>query len=197
MTVLPRSSFLTLSGPIGQLVPWMLSPIGGSIRLAPVGFFPKGWRREAIDVKHILLLSDLGYLDGRERAERDRSSLEADRSHTEIVLLLPSTLLPMVSELRLKSQSTFDAAAIPLFSEEWLPTWHHFVTTSEGAPSLVNEQTPDFSDDQSSFLAVNGRRRYVFGSQPGDPSSVPVGLGGVRPALSKRLAKDELFAALD
>jgi hypothetical protein len=186
-----RTTIQTLAGPIGQNETWLLCPMGGSIRLAPIGFFPERWLDTSSDNHDVILLSDLGYLRGERHDVTSKSVSDFDRPISEIVLLLPEELAASVAALREQALATVDGAAVGLFSEEWLPTSYHFCGSSEPTEPFPTNWSPA-TGSVAGPLARNGKRRLVFGSLPSSDVNVPWQASGAATQSSDH--RNDVFA---
>ncbi len=173
-----KSPLVMLVSPIGQSEPWELTPFGGKVRCTP------SLRREPEarfdDDRPVLLLSDWGYLDGIpvsgaidavQPALASRETRGPPRS--DVVLLLPMSVMPLLATLRARATSGDAGGDDPLRHEDWCAVWPHYVGTDGGAMSFLQSANSRHACG-GSFLPVAGSRRYVYGSLPGDVSPLPL-----------------------
>lgn len=164
---------------IGTSEPWALTSVHGAVRLAPLRLMSPDQRHKVVPSEHVTLrLTDLGHSEGSYRDVLAGTSSSPLAVRSEVVLLLPWSLLPVISKLEA------DARAVPyehdptFAPEDWLAAWHHFVDVDAQPPSQVLEAVA--REARALRLTPStGRRHHVFGSRelPSAPST-SVSAGG-------------------
>jgi len=147
---------------IGVSDPWVLTSAQGAARLAPLRLMSLDEQR-AVPSAVILTLTDLGYAGGSFTDVLEGSSNSPLANRSEVVLLLPWSLLPVIARLEAHARATPYEHDPHFAPEDWLAAWHHFVDTDEQPPSqAVRAMAREARALQLARSAT--RRHHVFGT---------------------------------
>ncbi|HEV3212030.1 MAG TPA: hypothetical protein VGZ03_01400 [Acidimicrobiales bacterium] len=111
----------------------------------------------------ILSLTDLRYVAASSPGEPAAPATSPLAIRSEVVLLLPWSLLPTIAALEAHARATPYEHDPQFAPEDWLPTWHHFVDADEQLTSRVVEAMSQKA--RVLELAPSAtRRHHVFGT---------------------------------
>jgi hypothetical protein len=136
----------------------------GAVTLTPYRMTSDFERLQSAEQRAFLSLTDLGHLGG---AGDGGSSLISSPvpSRSEVVLLLPWSLLSIVAELDVVARTTSRKIPSCYAPEDWLTAWHHFVDVDDWGP-LALEEDAGVRADILSKLPFMGTRHFILATDP-------------------------------
>jgi hypothetical protein len=158
-----RPSLFVMAACIEPTDPWVLTSTSGAVRLGPLRLMSLRHPRSIPDAAALLDVTDLGttavsvsnvYTDVEPSPLRVRS---------EVVLLVPWSLLPTIAELEARTHTApyeYDRGFAP---EDWLPAWHRFITIDESSPQGMPPTTVQRPGDPLGAPCMR-TRQYVLGT---------------------------------
>ena len=168
-----ETSLLMLAASIGSADPWVMAAWSGAVTLTPLRMLSKAERDAASDQSVLLCLSDLGHLVSTYDAS-GATPASPLRSPSEVVLLLPWSLLPAVAELDLVARTSSREIPSRYAPEDWLTTWHHFVEDDDRRLAAPMDGIAG-RERMLRGLPNVGARHYVLGSLASEKSALEYG----------------------
>ena len=158
-----QTSLLMLAASIGSSDPWVMAASSRAVTLMPHRMMSVHEQLDSIEHRVLLRLTDLGHL-GDPVDGRQTSVLSPLRCRSEVVLLLPWSLLATIAELDVVARTS--TREIPRWSapEDWLTAGHHFVDGADWGP-LVLEGDISRRTDMLSKLPFTGMRHFIFAAR--------------------------------
>jgi hypothetical protein len=158
-----QTSLLMLAASIGSADPWMMAASSGAVTLTPYRMMSVNERLESIEQCVLLRLTDLGHL-GSTVDGRPLLAPSPLRSRSEVVLLLPWSLLSTISELDVVARTSSREIPRCYAPEDWLTAWHHYVDGADWCP-LVLEDDISRRADMLSNLPFTGMRHFILATR--------------------------------
>jgi hypothetical protein len=121
-----QTSLLMLAASILPSDPWVMAASSGAVTLTPLRMLSPEDRHATSEVRLLLDLADLGYV-GRAGDPRHTRPGSPPTTQTEIVLLLPWSMISAVAELDLSARTSTRELSKSFAPEDWIVTWHHFI----------------------------------------------------------------------
>lgn len=168
------------AAPIWKPDPWVLTSASGAVRLAPLRLMTLREQKSVPDTGVLLDLTNDGHFDGSNTTGPSEPPVSPLATSSEVVLLLPWSLLPTIAELEAHARITSSDYQPHFAPEDWLATWHHFVATEEWTSSCTLSAVAQGARSLQ-FLPSDRGRRYVIGT-------MRHGQGGQRASASVRRA---------
>jgi hypothetical protein len=95
-------------------------------------------RLQSAEQRVLLCLTDLGHLGDSTDGEPSLVPSPV-RARSEVVLLLPWSLLSTVAELDVVARTTTRQISSSYAPEDWLTAWHHFVDGEDWGPLALDD----------------------------------------------------------
>lgn len=164
MSEFEQTSLLILAASIGTSDPWVMTALSGAVTLTPYRMMSAFERLQSAEQRALLCLTDLGHLGD---SDDGRPSLVASpvRVRSEVVLLLPWSLLPIVAELDVVARTTSRKIPNCYAPEDWLTAWHHFVDVDDWGP-LALDKDASMRADILSKLPFMGVQHFILAAGP-------------------------------
>lgn len=155
-----QTSLLMLAASIGSSDPWVMAASSRAVTLTPYRMMSANEQLDSIEHRVLLRLTDLGHL-GDPVDCRPSIAPSPLRSRSEVVLLLPWSLLSTIAELDVVARTSSREIPRCYAPEDWLTAGHHFVDSADWGP-LVLEDDISRRADMLSQLPFTGMRHFIL-----------------------------------
>ena len=154
------TSLLMLAASIGSSDPWVMTASSGAVTLTPYRMMSAYERLQSAEQRVLLSLTDLGHLGD---TEDGRPSLVHSplRTRSEVVLLLPWSLLSTVAELDVVARTSSREIPSRYAPEDWLTAWHHFVDGDDWGSLALGDDVTRYAGLLSK-LPFTGMRHFIL-----------------------------------
>lgn len=151
--------------------PWVLTSNAGAVRLAPLRLMSIREQRAMPGAAVLLDLTDLGCVVEGCSDEFEPAAPSPLRMRSEVVLLVPWSLLPTVAELASHARAAPYRYEPRFAPEDWLPAWHHFIAADERPSSHLARPTERRAGLRARASSSTRQRQYVLGTVRGSQGS--------------------------